>query len=213
MSGLTTDQKLALAAVIVAIGAAALAICVPEVRRFLRLEKRETAPPSTGKIISPTILPTVSPTISPGKPLSSTTQKLQPLEILRKQHEVEPLRPSENEISLDEAPNGSYGFIYAHRLEGRTVGLPVPVHLSAESHHKVEIHKLRDGSMALLFYVGNESLTRIRGQLRKGEKMTFFSSAWDEAKNLISIPLQGIKVFRTRNISGQNTVAVDCEIL
>jgi hypothetical protein len=212
MSELTTDQKLALAAVIVAIGAAALAICVPEVRRFLRLEKREKVPPSTGKIISPTISPSVSPTISPGKPLSSATQKLQPLEILRKQHEVEPLRPSENEISLDEVPNGSYAFAYAHRLEGRTIDLRVQVHLSADS-YKVEIHKLPDGSMALLFYVGNESLTRIRGQLSKGEKMTFFSSSWDEAKNLVSIPLQGIKVFRTRTMSRENTVAIDCEML
>lgn len=118
------------------------------------------------------------------------------------------LRPSENEISLDEMPNNSYAFVYAHRLIAISPH-SVAVYRDSEV-HKIEIHKLADGSMTLIVYCGDETLTRIRGKMTKGEKLTLFTFPWGEAKNGICMSLQMIKVLRTRNVG--SSVAVDCEI-
>jgi hypothetical protein len=208
MSGLTTDQEIALWGVIVATISILVAVCVPEVRRFLRLEKSKPVLPSGSTSLSLHGPLSVAPIIPP-KVQAVTANRRSAAEDFRAQHQVMPLRPSENEISLDEMPNNSYAFVYAHRLVAITPR-SITVYRDCEI-HKVEIHKLADGSMTRIVYCGDETLTRIRGKMTKGEKLTLFSAPWSEAKNPTCMSVKIIKILRTRNI--QSSLAIDCETM
>jgi hypothetical protein len=169
---------------------------VPEVRRYFRIEKSASEPSSasvgtTGGIPKQNLL------------VAETAATIQDM---RRDHNVNLIAQVESEKTVDEIPPNSYSFAY---VSGFTHELPLTI-TSKGSVTLVEIHKLHDGSVSVIGYVGPETLIRLREGIAPSETFTFYSGSLKEAANIIAIPQSRFRCNRTRDVD--KVVALDCNV-
>jgi hypothetical protein len=183
-------------------------VMVPELRRWSHLDPRapEVHPPLV------TIPPRErKPEPAPLPPKLLVAEFGGSIQALRKRHNVTPLPDVESEKSLSEIPANSYsfadGFHLLHKQTPEYVKMP-------GLYTDYEVHKLGDGTVVVLGYVGAESLIRLREGMPKDVELILYSEGWREAPKLVSIPLSELRCDRDRYIhpTGRLTVgALDCK--
>ena len=139
------------------------------------------------------------------------------IEELRAQNHVTLMPASESQRTFAQIPAGSYGFVFAPYLAHAA-----PRALEMYAHNDpsyFEVHKLNDNQAYFVGYVGSETQERLQKGLRRGEKLTLYSSQWQKAPNLLAILLGSVKCARSRDMSvrrkGGTTVlfALDCKAI
>jgi hypothetical protein len=163
----------------------------PEVRRKLGLEGR--------------------PKKLSEKAASAAGELSTPPSALRDLHSVSLIRAAESGLPLPEMPTSSFGFVEAPYLILWRRPDKICVH-SVQRSTGMEVHKLQNGKIEIVGYVGAETLTRIRTGLNKADKLTLYSHRWAEAPHLVSLPLENLEIIRHRMIQIANdlTHALDC---
>jgi hypothetical protein len=210
-------ERLVVAGIVVAVLVAISAYLVHRVGQLLSLERR---PPSALQVHSvgpsePLTQPSVPRQDTEQPPMNGESAKS--IEELRRKHHVDLIRETESGETLSEVPAGSYGFTFAEFVGGFG-GEDHPESLSLlrrSDSESVEIHKLVDGHSEFVVYVGPETLERVRHGLLKGEKLTFYTSAWKEAPNLVSIPVNRTHCERARRLESDrdnDLYALDCQV-
>lgn len=185
-------EKLAATAVLVAVvGLPAAYLVVPEVRTILHLDRDV---PTAG---SPAIFANT-------------------LDEMRRRDRVERMKETESEKPISEIPVGSFGFADLVRLEHSYLEV---IRLNPHAPEgRFELHKLGNGQIKLVAYVGPETVDRLRSGLSKGETVTLCSDSWTEASNLVAIPIESLDCPRSRTLSldapkskyGRLITALDC---
>lgn len=194
-------EKLTAAGVVVALAAIAAGFLVPETRRFFHLE--------------PGLQATSVPPAKNGIKIVGTFAKT--AEDLRNRENVLRMKQAESGKPLSEIPDGSSGFAHASGLNNPLEAITLD---SQGYSDRLEVHKLASGQIELIGYVGSETFDRIRLGLSEGEAITFFSSEWTDAPNLVSVPLGSLKCPRSRLVSlddekdkhGGLISALDCRV-
>jgi len=192
------SDKLAVTGILFAILIGIGAYFGPEVRRAIRLDK-----PTNAAVTAPPVLTAIT-----AKNLNE----------LRRQNRVECIKATEAEKTLAEIPAGSYGFAYGSYLVLRYTADEIKLKPGnrAGPFDIFEVHKLHDGARLAVFYVGPETIDRLRSGVPVGEKLTLYSDAWQGAPNLVALPLSGIKCSRDREVNPTDDIrdqrhALDCE--
>jgi hypothetical protein len=198
----TRDQKIGTATVCICVLGLSLSFLVPEVRQFFGLEHKPEAVLNAKSSESFSKKPTVSPNEADAE-----------ISKLRALHGVSLILINESGKSLSEMPVNSYAFVDPFDLVVYT-SIRASEQPSIYPNHVtrgMEIHKLQDATVQIVCYVGSETLTRLRAGLRKHDQLTIYSRNWEEARNLVSIPLTELEVFRRRDIPTETNVeALDC---
>jgi hypothetical protein len=164
-------------------------LVIPEVRRFLRLEQE----PSVA-------IPTPTPAPANNKVFGVFAKNV---EELRKSNNVTLMKEVESGRMLSEIPAGSFGFaddieIRRSLRDSRIEKLALAPHAPDD---RFELHKLLDGQIQLVGYVGPETLEHVRSGLSQGEAITFFSDPWTGAANIVAVPLARLSCSRGRTLS------------
>ncbi len=184
-------------------------LVVPEVRRFLRLERQ------------PSSIPT--PTTTPATADKVFGVSAESVEELRKHNNVTRMKDAESGRMLSEIPAGSFGFaddieIRRSLRDSRIEKLALAPHAPDD---RFELHKLLDGQIELVGYVGPETLEHVRSGLSQGEAITFFSDTWTDAANIVAVPLARLSCSRGRTLSLDDpknpknrrlVIALDCKV-
>lgn len=164
-------------------------LVIPEVRRFFGLEREPSSTPT----------PTTT---------AATADKVfgvsaESVEELRKRNNVARMKDAESGKMLAEIPAGSFGFaddieIRRSLRDSRIEKLTLETHAPDE---RFELHKLLDGQIELVGYVGPETLEHVRSGLSQEEAITFFSDTWANATNIVAVPLAKLSCSRGRTLS------------
>jgi len=196
--------------VIGALALIAAVLVVPEVRRFLRLEREPSSIPA----------PTTTTPATADKVFGVSAESV---EELRKHNNVTRIKDVESGKMLSEIPAGSFGFaddieIRRSLRDSRIEELALKPHAPDE---RFELHKLLDGQIELVGYVGPETLEHVRSGLSQGEAITFFSDTWTDAANIVAVPLARLSCSRGRTLSLNDptnprkqrlVTALDCKV-
>jgi len=172
-----------------------LSLFVPEVRRFLHLEKPASIPslsPSTSSLSSNRDLT---------KLFANTAGSVQEL---RQQDHVTQLADSESEKTFTEIPTDTYGFaggpdIHYDSLDSLLIE-------SMNYDQLFEIHKLSDGTGLVVGYVGPETFEHLREGTAPGTALSLYSGSLEEAPNLIAVSIKRLKCGRSRNVVAGNSI-------
>jgi hypothetical protein len=175
---------------------------VPEVRRFIGLEKDH-----------PVIdHPIPAPQIKVEKRVVAQTASN--ISELRKQNQVTLIREAESDKTLSEIPAGAYGFaagidLTVHSLEDVRVG-------ALQFPGDFEVEKLADSTALVVGYAGPETLDNVREGVASGQVITIYGVRWKEASNLVAIRAVQLKFTRVRHVDTQQSgkfysvIALDC---
>jgi len=188
----------------------AAVLVVPEVRRFLRLERQPSAIPT----------PTTTTPATADKVFGVSAESV---EELRKHNNVTRMKDAESGRMLSEIPAGSFGFaddieirrsLRDSRIEKLALAPRAP-------DDRFELHKLLEGQIQLVGYVGPETLEHVRSGLSQEEAITFFSDTWTDAANIVAVPLARLSCSRGRTLSLDDpknpknrrlVTALDCKV-
>jgi len=136
------------------------------------------------------------------------------LEELRKRNNVIRMKETESGKPLTEIPPGSFGFAdeidLTHSLKARLEEMRIEPRAAED---RFEVHKLLDGEIELLVYVGPETLEHLRSGLSRGEAVTFFSDKWADASSLVAVPIEGFQCSRVRFVPLDAQVQNDHRLL
>jgi hypothetical protein len=204
------SDKIGAWSVAVTLLAIIVGLAIPEVRRFLGLERPVTVQnPPLSAVPAPA-------TAEPAKLLVAQVAK--DIRELRQQNHVFRLADSESDKDFAEIPVNSYGFVGSPELVYRSSSDKYSVDANADA-LDFEIQKLADGSGLLLGYVGPETFELLREGMRAKSNFTLYSGAWKDAPNLVAIPISGLKYSRSRILrveGGQRkpirVAALDCAV-
>jgi hypothetical protein len=204
--GWTRVQKVGACGVgVAALAAIAIWIVVPKLRHATRLE------PPGRMAVSP------GPDVTASQPGRVVGVFAASIEELRARNHLTLIPGSESEKTLAEIPAGSYGFVF-----GPLIAHSPPDALQIYVHNDpayFEVHKLTSSQTEFVGYVRPETKERLQNGLGKGEKLTVYSSPWQEAADLTAISLGSVKCTRSRDIKvrrkGGTIVlfALDCKAL
>jgi hypothetical protein len=134
------------------------------------------------------------------------------LEKLRKLHKVSLISPQESDKPPAEIPKNSYGFAWSYALTLKPL-IKLTILDSREvmeGNSLFELHKLSDGHIELVGFVGPETFARYRMGLKSGEHITFYSVSWSDAHNVASVPLSSLVCPQDRDAN--YTVVLECSI-
>jgi hypothetical protein len=126
---------------------------------------------------------------------------------LRQRHGVRRLSQFESGKTTDEIPSGSYGFAYPFEFGYKRNG---PIELFS-SEGIFEVHKLHDGSVAVLGYVGTESYLHLQEGAQNGDSLSFYSGPFKAFSHLMSIPINRIECNRVRPVASLRVA--DCKVI
>lgn len=140
---------------------------------------------------------------------SSNAESAADIGEMSREHHVSLIAEVESEKTTAEVPPDSYGFAYASSL---LYNEPMLLRVTYWS-KSFEIHKLHDGSLTVLGYVGPETFVRIREAARRGDDITLYSVPLKQASvtQLVSLPLSRLKCGRYREVDP--ATALDCKIV
>jgi hypothetical protein len=206
ISNWTRDQKIGIGILAFTALGVIVTLVVPELRKWAGLEK----PGPEAHLISPAgeIMP--SSTASLHKPLVAETGKS--VLDLRQRHNVNLLPQAESGKSFSEIPGHSYSFLGGVEvLRGRPPNSLTTFRFPRD----FEVHKLGDGIAMILGYVGPESLVRLQEGMTQGADITLYSGSWNDAPNIVAIPLGELNCdrIRTIDVTDRNAVdALDCKV-
>jgi hypothetical protein len=172
-----------------------ISLFVPEVRLRLGIDK-----PSIQMAIPNPAKP------SDSGPKSLSAEFASGVEEMRQRHHVDLIPQVESEKTTLEVPTDSFGFVNPSSV---TLGHPMPIYY-AGSKGTFEIHKLHDGSLVILGFVGPESFIHLREGVKNGEPITIHSTAFDQATKLFAFPLTRIECYRHRDLGAVS--ALDCKV-
>jgi hypothetical protein len=139
------------------------------------------------------------------------------IEELRARNHVTLIPASKSEHTLAEAPEGSYGFVFAPYIAHSSVNA-----LRLYTHNDpayFEVHKLPGGQAEFIGYVESATQERLQKGLGKGEKLTLYSSSWQKAPNPTAISFGSVKCARSRDMSVRHKggtivlFALDCKAI
>jgi len=110
---------------------------------------------------------------------------------LRDEHKVRPLIDVESGLEISEAPLGIFGF-----SSGVSIAFDGSLILSrSRSRPEFELHKLVDGSVYFVGFVGVESAALLRRDVWPGAvSFPFYSRAWDDAEEIVALPLDDDRI-------------------
>lgn len=183
-------EKLTAAGVAVAIVAIAVSLFVPEVRRSFGLGQEFSNSATQNKQA-----PSIS-SIDTGPRITGASAH--DVDELRTRNKVVRMKDTESDKPLSEVPAGSFGFALPSEL---MLHSPEQVRVEPRGYaDNFELHKLADGHIELLGYVGPETLDHLRFGLHSGEEVTFYSDAWKDAPNLVAVPISQFKCNRDRTV-------------
>ena len=206
ISNWTRDQKIGIGILAFTALGVIVTLVVPELRRWSGLDR----PTSQAHQPSPSIETKPGPTQSLLRPLVAETGKTIP--DLRQRHGVNPLPQAESGKSFGEIPAHSYSFLDGFEVLHKHS----PSYMTASRFPRdFEVHKLGDGTALILCYVGPESLVRLQEGLPQGAGITLYSGSWNDAPNMVAIPLGEILCDRRRTIDVTYRIAVnalDCKV-
>jgi hypothetical protein len=188
-------DKLTLLAIVIAIVIGISAFFVPEVRTWLGLEKAKKEIPGG---------PPPGPQAREPSPLIAETATS--VREMRKVHRVSAISEVESEKTTAEVPPDSFGFAYGI---GLTYDNPLAL-ANDGSLRSFEIHKIHDGSVVVLAFVGQETFLKLREGARSGEQIVLLSNPFKEYVRLVAIPRNRIHCSRARNID--KVEGVDCKV-
>jgi hypothetical protein len=134
------------------------------------------------------------------------------LERLRELHKVLLISPQFDEKPLTEVPKNSYGFAGSGSL------LLKPYEELTLLHSRdieggwllFELHKLSDGHIELVGFVGPETYGRYRMGLKSGAEVTIYSMSLRDAHDLVSVPFSSLICPKERYVAVG--MALDCNI-
>jgi hypothetical protein len=134
------------------------------------------------------------------------------LEKLRELHKVSVITPDFEDKPPSDVPKYSYGFAWAWSLTQKPLEPLTLIHSREvmEGNGLVEIHKLGDGRLEVVGFVGPETFARYRRGLKSGESITIYSVGWKDGHDVVSVPLNSLVCPTTR--SAADGEALDCTI-
>lgn len=112
--------------------------------------------------------------------------------LLRANHKVRELEPAESGFKLSKAPRGVYGYV-------NQVDICFPDIVEAELSRRpyfteFEVHKLLDGSLFVIGFIGAEIATQLRiEQSFPTGHFTFYSNKWSNAPEIVALQLSKVK--------------------
>jgi hypothetical protein len=132
------------------------------------------------------------------------------LENLRKLHQVSLISAEYAEKAPSQVPKNSYGYgwSFALLIKPLTPLTFIDTRETEGSDALFEIHKLADGHLELVGFVGPETFARYRMGLKKGENITLYSIGWKDAHDAVSVPLKSLACSGSRTIA--RSEALDC---
>jgi hypothetical protein len=134
------------------------------------------------------------------------------LDNLRELHKVSLISAEYAEKPPSQVPKNSYGYGWSFSLLTKPLQplTFVDTRLTEGSNLLFEIHKLADGHLELVAFVGPETFARYRLGLKPGENITFYSVGWNDAHNAVSVPLKLLACSGYRSTA--QSEALDCRI-
>ncbi len=206
VSNWTRDQKIGVGILAFTALGVIVTLVVPELRKWTGLDH----PAAGTHPSSPPVEMKPGPTPSPIGPLVAEAGKT--ILDLRQRHNVSPLPQAESGKSFGEIPAHSYSFV-----DGLEVVLNRTPHYVEASRFSrdFEVHKLGDSTAMILGFVGPESLVRLQEGVPQGADVALYSGSWNDAPNIVAIPLNEIKCDRSRIIDVTDRLAVgvlDCKV-
>jgi hypothetical protein len=139
------------------------------------------------------------------------------IEELRARNHVTLISATASQKTLGEIPPGSYAFVFAPFV-AHSAPNALQVHTHSDPAY-FEVHKLAGGQTEFVGYVGSETKQRLQRGLSAGEKLTLYSSSWQQAPNLTAIAFGSVKCTRSWDIpvrrKGGTIVlfALDCKAI
>jgi hypothetical protein len=209
LSRLSLTDEITLAGVLVTLLAVLIAPFNEDVRHFLKEKYHEmfsTEAPATQPLGTPTQKPPTAD--SPAKTHSFIAEAGTNPSELRQRHGVRRLSQFESGKTTDEIPSGSFGFAYPSSFEHSFEPNRIPIELFS-SEGIFEIHKLRDGSLVVLGYVGTESYLRLQEGAQAGDSFSLYSGPFKAFSHLVSIPVNRIECSRVRPVASVRVA--DCK--
>ena len=151
--------------------------------------------------------PLLTPIVQEQDPFEAELNKL------RKLHNVSLISAEYAEKPPSQIPQNSYGYGWSNSLlTSRHRPLTfVDTRVTEGSNLLFEIHKLADGHLELVGFVGPETFARYRMGLKPGENITFYSVGWTDAHDAISVPLRLLACSGSRTTS--QSEALDCKMI
>lgn len=184
-------ERISLVGIIVGLLAAVAAwLVVPEIRTIIgRANETKSGP------IAPGLSPhntTTAPWISPTKPIVTLSEPGTEEELranIRLSHQVRRLDVIENELRFSNAPRGVYGFVsQTNLILIETIG--ITLRREGDFSNSFEIHKLSDGTAELIGFLAQDTASRLsRDNRSPGLQITLYSSKWEGAPSIVSIPM------------------------
>jgi len=202
----STTDRIALAAVFVAIVAVVIAPFNEDVRHFTK-EQYHRLFSAKAHSEQPNGTPTGTSAPAPKATQPLTAESGASPSELRQRHGVRRLSQFESGKTTDEIPSGSYGFAHPTSFEYKRSG---PVELFT-SEGVFEVHKLRDGSLTVLGYVGTESYLHLQEGAQNGDSLSFYSGPFKSFSHLMSIPMNRIECNRVRPVASLRVA--DCKVV
>lgn len=168
----------------------AACLVIPEVRRLIGLDR------------TPSVAVTKPTPVQPPPNAKVFGVFAKNVQELRKSNNVKPIKEVESGKMLSEIPAGSYGFAGEAYIGGalQSSGINALELQPQAPLDWFELHKLSDGQIDLVGYVGPETLENVRLGLSQGEAITFYSDEWSDAANVVAVPLTKFVCSRARSI-------------
>ncbi len=116
---------------------------------------------------------------------------------LRNEHRVRALEPEESRLRVSDVPRRVYGFVDCEDLLRFLNSQQFRLHRSFYKPYDCEVHKLADGSIHLVGFVGHDTAIQAKLESRpKHLRITVYAFAWENAQDIISIPFTDIATLR-----------------
>jgi hypothetical protein len=135
------------------------------------------------------------------------------LEKLREQHKVSLVSPAFEGKELSEVPKNTYGFQMGEDITYKD-RLPLTLMATREvegSNGLFELHKLKDGHIELVGFVGPETFARYQTGLKSGDHISIYSISWKGAYDLVSVPLNSLVLPKGVRLAADGEV-LDCTV-
>jgi hypothetical protein len=210
-SKLPLPEKIALATALIAMAAILIAPFNEDVRQYAK-EKyhhwfRAGKPPGQAHETAPQTPTQTPPSVGSVSKTNSLVAEpgASPAE-LRQRHHVRRLSEFESGKTTEEIPADSFGYASPVALQFKRRH-PIELYTSGEP---LEVHKLHDGSLMVLGYVGTETYLRLQEGAQNGEKISFYSGPFKAFSHLMSIPVSRIECDRFRSVAAVRVL--DCKI-
>lgn len=111
---------------------------------------------------------------------------------LRDEHKVRPLIDVESGLEISEAPLGIFGFSSGVHI---AFDGSLTLSRSRSPSNEFELHRLVDGSVYFVGFVGVESAAQLRRDVWPGAvSFPFYSRAWDDADEIVALPLDDDRI-------------------